>query len=259
MFKSRSGSQGNPTTPAPQSIEEVRRRARHRLIGASVLVLLGVLGFPLLFDTQPRPISVEIPIEIPAKGSSPALVLPKKAAAISAGPEPLAEAPAASTTAAEKPQPDRVTSAESLSDREEVLPPNPAPAKAASPVEPSAPVKAEPVQAPAPKPASPPAVSVAAAESTRAKALLEGKPVAATATANQRIVVQVGAFAEEARVREVRLKVEAAGLKTYTHVAQTAEGSRIRVRVGPFATRAEADKAAARLKSLGLPAAILTL
>jgi DedD protein len=42
-------------------------------------------------------------------------------------------------------------------------------------------------------------------------------------------------------------------------VAETSEGKRIRVRVGPFASRAEADKAAARVKALGLPAAILTL
>ena len=43
----------------------MRKRARHRLIGAGVLVLIGVIGFPLLFDTQPRPIAVDIPIEIP--------------------------------------------------------------------------------------------------------------------------------------------------------------------------------------------------
>jgi DedD protein len=57
----------------------------------------------------------------------------------------------------------------------------------------------------------------------------------------------------------VRQKLEGAGLKTYTHVAQTADGKRIRVRVGPFETRADADKAAARVKALGLPAAVLTL
>ena len=43
----------------------MRKRAKHRLIGAAVLVLAGVIGFPLLFDNQPRPISVDIPIEIP--------------------------------------------------------------------------------------------------------------------------------------------------------------------------------------------------
>jgi DedD protein len=74
-----------------------------------------------------------------------------------------------------------------------------------------------------------------------------------------RFVVQVGAFAENEKAREVRLKVERAGLKTYVHVAETPQGKRIRVRVGPFATRAEADKAAAKIKTLDLPAAILTL
>ena len=34
------------------------------LIGASVLVVLGVVGFPLLFDTQPRPVSVDIAVDI---------------------------------------------------------------------------------------------------------------------------------------------------------------------------------------------------
>jgi len=72
-------------------------------------------------------------------------------------------------------------------------------------------------------------------------------------------VVQVGAFADEARARETRQKLERAGLKTYTHVAQTAEGRRIRVRVGPFDSRAEAEKVAARVKALGLSAAVLTL
>jgi len=71
--------------------------------------------------------------------------------------------------------------------------------------------------------------------------------------------VQVGAFADAARAQEVRLKVERAGLKTYTHVAETKDGKRIRVRVGPFADRAEAEKAAEKIKKLSLPAVLLTL
>jgi DedD protein len=42
-------------------------------------------------------------------------------------------------------------------------------------------------------------------------------------------------------------------------VAETAEGRRIRVRLGPFTTRADADKAAAKAKALGVSPAILTL
>lgn len=259
MFKSRSGSQGNPTTHPPQSIEAVRRRARHRLIGASVLVLIGVLGFPLLFDTQPRPISVDIPIEIPAKNPAPALVLPQKAAPASTEPVAAAVPPAAETSVA---APAPVSSADSLGDREELV--ASAPETPATRPAPAKPVPA--AEAPARSPAEPrsepatakPPVSPAA-EALRAQALLDGKPADVPAASAERIVVQVGAFADPARAREVRLKVEAAGLKTYTHVAQTAEGSRIRVRVGPFATRAEAEKAAARIKATGLPTAILTL
>jgi DedD protein len=98
-----------------------------------------------------------------------------------------------------------------------------------------------------------------AAEATRAQSILQGQSPAAAPAAADRVVVQVGAFADEARARETRQKLERAGLKTYTHVAQTADGRRIRVRLGPYDTRAEAEKVAERVKALGMPAAILTL
>ena len=72
-------------------------------------------------------------------------------------------------------------------------------------------------------------------------------------------MVQVGAFADAAKATTVRHKLEKAGLKTYTHVAETKEGKRIRVRVGPFTSKAEADKAAAKVKGLDLQASVLTL
>ena len=62
-----------------------------------------------------------------------------------------------------------------------------------------------------------------------------------------------------AKAREVRQKLEHAGLKTYTQVVETKDGRRIRVRVGPFAGKPEADKAADKIKKLNLPAATLTL
>jgi DedD protein len=76
---------------------------------------------------------------------------------------------------------------------------------------------------------------------------------------HQRFVVQVGAFADAEAARESRKNVEKLGLKTYTQVAQTASGNRIRVRVGPFATRAEAEAALAKAKAAGLNAVLLTL
>jgi DedD protein len=79
------------------------------------------------------------------------------------------------------------------------------------------------------------------------------------AAAGGRFVVQVGAFLEDAKVREARGKVEKLGLKTYTQPVDTPTGKRIRVRIGPFATKAEADKAAARIKAEGQTAVVLAL
>ena len=235
FFKTRKGGDEPVATPRqPESIEAMRKRARHRLIGAGVLVLLGVIGFPLLFDTQPRPIAVDIPIEIPDRNKAKPLPAPAPQAA---------QAPSVSgpVTAASTPP---VVKAE-------VAAP-PAPAKA----EPAPPPKVEVAKTePKPEPKTEPKPD----DGAKAKALLEGKTTADPAAADGRFVVQVGAFADPVKARETRIKVEKAGLKTYTHVAETKEGKRIRVRVGPFPTRAEADKAADKIKGLDLPANILTL
>ncbi|MES2402440.1 MAG: SPOR domain-containing protein [Pseudomonadota bacterium] len=246
----------------PESVEVIRRRAKHRLIGAAVLVLAGVVGFPLLFDTQPRPIAVDIPIEIPGKNTVKPLVLPTKDAAVA--PAAVAEVkPANPVVPPVAPVQEKVAAASSLTPKEEIISDKkpaapavvaPAPVKAEAKPAPKAEVKAE--ARPAAKPAAP------ADDGARAKALLDGQPAAASAppaAAEGRMVVQVGAFADVTKAREARLKLEKAGLKTYTQVAETKDGKRIRVRVGPFATRAEAEKAASKIKSLDLPASILTL
>ncbi|WOP16381.1 hypothetical protein [Ottowia sp. SB7-C50] len=65
-----------PAAGPQETIDSVRRRARHRLVGAAVLVLLAIVGFPLLFDTQPRPVAVNAPITIPDKDKAAPLKMP---------------------------------------------------------------------------------------------------------------------------------------------------------------------------------------
>lgn len=264
-----------------ESVEAMRRRARHRLVGAAVLVLLGVIGFPLLFDTQPRPVAVDIPIEIPDRSKTRPLALPTPAASaptVAAASPGERVAPSSSGMITER------ADGTELPEDKPVLAPLPE-----SPRAPVASVVPEPAARPKPelkvettpekpehrtdsKPATPAATPVKPTPSedgARARALLEGKPATAAAAAaakpaaaaddSGRFVVQVGAFADADKAREVRQKLERAGLKTYTNVAKTAEGERTRVRVGPFSSRAEADRAASKVKGLSLPAAVLTL
>ena len=291
FFNFRRGQSGT-ASPPPESMDVIRRRAKHRLIGSAVLVLAGVVGFPLLFDTQPRPIAVDIPIEIPNKNAVKAVQSPVTPAKPAKPAKPDAATPPAKASV--------VTPQSSLTPQEEIVAakavtPNPVVPKlppvaqaANAPIAPKKEAKAEVAQVakspeskpaakpeprpepkpdlkPEPKPEqkTEPKPATKPDDGERAKALLNGKamdpPIAAAADSEVRFIVQVGAFADEAKAVEVRQKVERAGLKTYTHVANTPAGKRTRVRVGPFATKADADKAASKIKTLDLPAAILTL
>lgn len=244
LFRRRSN---NAKLPSPNAamdpVQHSRVRARHRLIGAAVLVVVGVIGFPLIFEKQPRPIPVDIAIEIPRKESVPPLVMPQ------ARVTPLAPTSAASATAS------NAAPEAALSVARDPTPPNPSASTASTDA-----VKTEPVAPPAA-----PALA-AATEAARAQALLDGKhatpspaPKDAAPKDAARFVVQVGAFAENAAAHETRLKVEKLGLKTYAQVADTDAGKRIRVRVGPFASKEEAAQAKDRLKAAGFPAVLLTL
>ena len=68
-----------------------------------------------------------------------------------------------------------------------------------------------------------------------------------------------GAFAENEAARATRLKVEKLGLKTYVQVAETTAGKRIRVRVGPFTSKEEAELAKTKLTAGGFAAVLLVL
>ena len=254
-------------TAQAESIEEMRRRARHRLLGAAVLVLVGVVGFPLLFDTQPRPVPVNVAMDIPDRHKVAPLVVPQQeantpraaepaTAGLDAGEEVVASrprsAPAASQPAA-RVEPKVPAKAETPAESKPEPKPEPKPAPKA---------EAKPESKPEPRPDPKPARQDDAA---RARALLEGRnpqPSAAPAAAREeqgRFIVQVGAFADADKAREVRDRLERSGLKTYTQVVDTKDGKRTRVRVGPFTSRAEADKAAGRVKGAGLSASVLAL
>ena len=236
FFKLRKAAGEHPASvQAPDGVEALRRRARYRLAGAALLVLAGVIGFPLLFDNQPRPIAVDIPIDIPDKSKVKPLAIgpavetrPSEAAA-----EPVSTPPVAAPVATAKAD---LSPPKDLQNEEVIISASKNTVPAAS--------KAD----------NKPDAKVSDTAADQALAAYADK-----AGAGGRFIVQFGAFSDSAHAHEVRLKVEKAGLKTYAQIADTPDGKKFRVRVGPFEKRSDAEKAAEKIKKLDLPATILGL
>jgi DedD protein len=247
--------QGNTSNTPAESVDALRRRARHRLIGASVLVVLGVVGFPVLFDTQPRPVSVDIAVDIPDRATAKPLV-------DTSTPKPLSAS--AGLDAKEEVVPDTKPEVKAEAKPEPKVEAKPdvkpetavaaaAGAAAVAAVVPKAETKPEPAKADA-KPTAKP-------EAKTAEAKADAKPAKPTDSKDTgaRFVVQAGTFSDEAKLRETRSKLEKAGITTYTQVIEGKDGRRVRVRVGPFTSRDEADKVARKIKQLSLQPQVLTL
>lgn len=76
----------------------------------------------------------------------------------------------------------------------------------------------------------------------------------------RRYVIQAGSFAEASAARDLGRRIGKLGLDSHEQRVETASGSaRTRVRLGPFNSKEEALRAAARLKAAGLNAAVLPL
>lgn len=66
----------------------------------------------------------------------------------------------------------------------------------------------------------------------------------------------MGLFADEANARKAQARLLNEGLPAFRQELQSAKGRRIRVRVGPYDSRARADQAAASIRALALEAVV---
>jgi|LauGreDrversion4_2_1035121.scaffolds.fasta_scaffold01501_17 DedD protein len=109
----------------------------------------------------------------------------------------------------------------------------------------------------------------ARAEAARAQAARQQAAAAAADTSRQSAdaqprtypsqnwAVQIGQFARPENARAAEARASSLGLRAYSETLQTAQGERVRVRTGPFATRAAAEEARSRLLAAGLDAALI--
>lgn len=268
---------------APDPVLPEKKRARRRLVGAIALALGVAVGLPMLLDSEPKAPFNDIAIDIPSKekavapAPAPVPAVPAQAAAngldqseeIVDAPLPPAAKPTPAPTpapvlAAAQPAPVKPTYVEpKLEPKPEPKPvkvePKPEPKHETKP-EPKHESKPEPKHEvkpeakPEPKPAKP---AQSADDAARALAILEGKPQEkaqdkAHDAGSGKFVVQVAALATQDKVDELQDKLRDAGIKSYTQKVSSPAGERIRVRVGPFGSREDAEKTRAKLQKLGL-------
>ncbi|RQX84878.1 sporulation protein [Burkholderia anthina] len=226
----------DPTLPEKQ-------RARRRLVGAIALVVAAVIVLPMVLDSHPKPVTDDIAIDIPNRPAHQAVAPrdddvsdvqagvahdepPASDAAVAAAPAP---APAPKDVAKPAAKPDTTTTAS-------VAPPKPAPKPAAPAAKPAA-----------PKPAPATVANAGAASPDGGDASSPASPAGA------RFAVQLGSFKDAATARSWATKLKSAGVPAYVEHSKQADGSAATLlRAGPFADRAAASAAIAKVREAGL-------
>jgi DedD protein len=229
---------------------EIKKRARRRLMGASVLALLAAIALPLALKNSDEPRAVpDMQVSIPEGGEFEL-------------PQPVAENDSADSEFAEAViEPDAAPGVpESPIDNVTPSSPEPSPpARASVPPEQPAPSQPAARLPEEPRQKSPPPRQSAAekeaerareAEAARALALLDGKPPAKEAgketTTQGQTFIQVSAFSNADRAARQVKELNDQGFAAYTEKA----GKVTRVRIGPL-PRSEGEQVLARLKAQG--------
>jgi DedD protein len=123
-----------------------------------------------------------------------------------------------------------------------------------------------------PAPAEPVADAAPAAPAARASRAVPaesapkaGRPAGPAAEAPEpspapaeKFALQVAALSTAAAASTLAARLKSAGFRPYVEAVSTAEGTRHRVRVGPFASRDEAQRAGEKLKAAGFGAALVS-
>ncbi len=196
-----------------------KMRARRRLIGATALVLAAIIGLPMIFDSEPKPLADDIAIQIPSR-DKPVQSMEPATVALPLPPEP---EPAADVTKAAEPA-----------------------TVAVAAVKPETKVESKPE-----------AKAENKTVSKSDEASLPTAVAAPAKEKSTRFIVQVAAIATKEHANDLQVRLKKAGIKSYSQKVSTKAGERIRIRVGPFNTKEEADKMRARLVKLGLNGSLL--
>jgi DedD protein len=217
----------------------MERRAKERLIGASILVVLIVLVVPELLSGPKPTASAPQPQRLPAAASTPEPIRNVTVDLATSKAPTIAETDSA-------PAP-RAAAEATLQPASAATVPAPEPESEARATAPSA--------APAP-----PAVGGPAVRGPPVSGPLDSQassPISKSGSAHGEVShspswsVQLGSFASRANADNLVHRLKAQGFAAYILTGGSGAATRHRVRVGPLADRGAAERSAAKLKTLG--------
>ena len=224
------------------NVDELRRRARRRLVGAVVLALAAAVIVPMLLESEPRPLGEDIAVRIPPIDNGRfvnRLNDPAGSQAATAPATPADAAAAAPPAAAPKDAqvPARPKYDTRLEGRTDTATPGGSRATAA-PAAAGASVNSN-----AATPAST-AENAGAATTDKHAGAADGRSTGAYA-------VQLAAFSDDKGANALAGRLKKAGYTAYTEPLKTSKGTLWRVRVGPYSSREAAVAARDKLKAEG--------
>jgi len=257
---------------ADQIVDEMKRKARRRLVGAIVLALAAAIILPMLLEKEPRPLGDDVSVKIPPVDegkfinrltgkSGDTKALPKideKVEPKSSTPkgEPRSDAGAATGAAsAAESTPAKKSVAEA--EQRVLAPPAKTSTKSdndASPVqEGRSDVKgaAEAKSMSADAKPSPAAAKPVDEKATSQVASAQPASSAMSAVKADGYVVQLAAYADDKGANSLANKLKRAGYAAFVEPVHTSRGTLWRVRVGGYGSKPEADAARAKLKGEG--------
>ena len=215
-----------------------KKRARRRLVGAIAITLTAFIVLPMLFDSEPPTDAQNLLIDIPSRDSTPVAAAGEKAN------KPEQKTPSAAPKSTEKSSeaPGKSSEAPAASDAKKAGTPPPA---------------AKETQAAA-KPQTAAKPQAEKADDDPIGQLIEKTTSTKENEKQNRFVVQVAAVSAADKAKELQDRLKKAGLTSYTQKVTLNDGSeRIRVRIGPMASKKELDNTCARLSQLKLPCTLV--
>lgn len=228
---------GRRTTnkPAPRSFQRAaeaeelaltedpeQQRARHRLIGAAVLVLIAVVGLPRILDSKPKSVTNDIAVNIVTS-------LP---------------IPSAVTKSSENPKADTSPETSAKQGVSELK------AELKSEVKTEAKTESKPAN---PVPSKSGALGLASGEEVVGTTTNSTPSSVPAANGSGKFVIQIGAFASEERAKGWITKLKEQKIPNYVLNKNAPDGTKLYVlRAGPYADKDEAEAAEKKIKAMGL-------